>query len=319
MSATAKSAWPALPLAEWNDTYETLHRWVQIVGKTRMAYTPLINHWWNVTLYVVPRGLTTSTIHKDGIAFDVQFDFISHQLLIRTSEGKTADVPLVAMSVASFYSKYLEAMKSVGLEIHIHAAPNEVEDATPFAEDEKHGSYDREYVSRLWRIFLSSQRVLMEYRAQFIGKSSTVHLFFGSFDLSVTRFSGPKTKQAPTGGAPNVPQEVMDEAYSHEEMTVGFWPGARGRFEEPIYFAYIYPAPAGIEAAKIKPAAARFDSTLGEFILPYEAVRTSSSPDETLMEFLTSSYAACADLAKWDRKALERTVVARAGGKVTKS
>ncbi len=304
--SSATESWPRLPLGEWNDTYETLHRWLQIVGKTRMAYTPLINHWWNVTLYVTPRGLTTSTIYKDGIAFGVEFDFIDHHLAIRTSEGQNAEISLRAMSVADFYKRYLDAMKSVGLEISIHGAPNEVTDATPFAEDEKHRSYDPGQANRMWRVLLSSHRVLSEYRAQFMGKSSPVHLFWGSFDLSVTRFSGPKTKQAPSGGAPNVPQQVMDEAYSHEEMTAGFWPGAQGRFEEPIFFAYIYPAPEGIDKARIKPAAARFDSTLGEFILPYEAVRTSSSPDEMLMEFLKSSYEVSADLAKWDRASLER-------------
>lgn len=298
--------WPSLPVAAWQDTAATLHRWTQIVGKTRLSLTPLVNHWWNSTLYVSARGLTTSTMHSGDVALEVEFDFVDHTLEIRSSRAKTILLPLRAQSVADFYAEYLAALHGIGVEIHISASPNEVEDATPFASDRTHHSYDPEYANRFWKILLESDRIFTEFRARFIGKASPSHFFWGAMDLAVTRFSGRPAPKHP-GGAMHCPDYVQIEGYSHELTSAGFWPGAIGAIEEPVYYAYAYPEPSGYESAAVKPSPAYYHPMMKEFILPYEAVRTSKSPDATLLEFLQSTYEAGANLAHWDRAALERS------------
>lgn len=297
--------WPSLPTGEWQDTAATLHRWTQIVGKTRLTLTPLINHWWNSTLYVSARGLTTATMHSGDIALDVGFDFVDHVLEIRSSRAKTTRLRLRAQSVADFYREYVEALRGIGVNLRISATPNEVEDATPFSEDRTHSSYDPEYANRFWRILLESDRIFTEFRGRFLGKASPSHFFWGAMDLAVTRFSGRPAPKHP-GGAMNCPDYVQIEGYSHELSSAGFWPGSPGSIEEPVYYAYAYPEPSGFSAAAVKPSAAYYHPTMLEFILPYEAVRTSKSPDDSLLDFLQSTYEAAATLAKWDRASLER-------------
>jgi hypothetical protein len=302
---TDTARWPALPLKEWQDTYATLHRWTQIVGKTRLGLTAVENHWWNATLYVSPRGLTTSLVHVGTRGFDVAFDFIDHQLVIRTSDGQQVKLPLVAQSVADFYAQYTNTMQELGIALKIYPVPVEIVDATPFAEDRAHASYDPEYANRLWRILFASDKVFKRFRARFLGKSSPVHFFWGGFDSAVTRFSGrPAPKHG--GGIPNCPNWVMEEAYSHEVISAGFWPGSAGMLDEPAFYAYSYPEPSGFAEAHVEPAAAYYHPTLHEFILPYESVRQSRTPEKDLLEFLQSTYEAGAELAKWDRKLLER-------------
>ena len=300
--------WPALPLAEWRDTYATLQRWLQIVGKTRLALTPLVNHWWNTTLYLTPRGMTTSTIYTDKLALEVEVDFIDHALEVRTSERQSARIPLAPKSVATFYREYLDAFKSVGIDLVIYPVPVEVEDVTPFPEDEKHASYDPEYANRVWRILLGSMRVFSDFRSRFVGKTSPAHFFWGGFDLALTRFSG---RPGPTFSGPvmNVPVWVMREGYNQEMVSAGFWPGGLYGVDEPVYYAYAYPEPAGFSEATVEPEAARYHTEMREFILPYEAVRTSAFPETTLLQFLQTTYEAGADAGGWDRAALEREPV----------
>jgi predicted GNAT family acetyltransferase len=297
--------WPSLPLSEWSDTYATLQRWLQIVGKTRLALTPLINHWWNTTLYLTPRGMTTSTIYTDRLALEVDVDFLSHVLEIRTSDERSARITLTPKSVASFYREYLDAFKSVGIDLTIYPVPQETEDVTPFDEDEKHASYDPEYANRAWRILLASVRVFSEYRSRFAGKSSPPHFFWGGFDLALTRFSG---RPGPVFAGPvvNVPLWVMREGYSQELLSAGFWPGGLFGINEPVFYAYAYPEPAGYSMEPVEPAETRYDGTMREFVLPYEVVRTAPFPETTLLQFLQSTYEAGANAGKWDRAALER-------------
>jgi hypothetical protein len=297
-------AWPALPLDEWEDTYATLHMWMQIVGKTRLALAPSENHWWEVPLYVTPRGLTTSAIPHDTRTFSVGFDFIEHKLTVLASDGASREIQLVPRSVADFYAAYMAALRALGLGVHIHPVPVEVETAIPFAEDRQHASYDPDAANRCWRILAQSDRVLKRFRGRFLGKASPVHFFWGSFDLAATRFSGRRAPRHP-GGAPNCPNYVMEEAYSHECSSAGFWPGA-GPIAEPAYYSYAYPEPPGYADHPVQPKEAYYSGEVREFILPYEAVRTASAPDEMLLAFLQSTYEAAADLAKWDRAALDR-------------
>ena len=301
---TSAAAWPELPLADWQDTYATLHMWTQIVGKTRLALAPMQNHWWQVTLYVTPRGLTTSAIPHGTRAFAVDFDFLDHRLLVRTSGGDTRKLPLAARPVADFYAEYMAALRSLGIEARFKPAPAEVVTAIPFAEDRTHTSYDGDAAQRWWRILLQTDRVMKAFAGRFLGKASPVHFFWGSFDLALTRFSG---RRAPRhrGGVPNCPDYVMIEAYSHECASCGFWPGG-GVFGEAAYFAYAYPQPSGYPERPVRPAAAHYSTQAGEFILPYAAVRTAPNPDEALLQFFQSTYDAAADLAGWDRAALER-------------
>ena len=305
MTATAKgAAWPALPLAEWRDTYATLHMWTQIVGKTRLALAPMENHWWQVPLYVTPRGLSTSAMPSGNRTLAVEFDFIDHVLSVESSDGATSTLPLIPRSVADFYTAYMTALRSLGFAPTIRPVPVEVETAIPFAEDRQHASYDTDAAHRCWQILVQADRVLKRFRGRFLGKASPVHFFWGSFDLAATRFSG---RRAPphSGGAPNCPDYVMVEAYSHECNSAGFWPGG-GAIAEPAFYAYAYPEPAGYRERAVRPDGARYSAEAREFILPYDALRRAGDPDDALLQFLQSTYEAAADLARWDRAALER-------------
>ena len=298
------SLWPPLPYADWADTRATLHLWMQVVGKIRLKRTPWLNHSWHVTLYVSARGLSTGLIPADGRSFQIDFDFLDHVLLIRTSDGQSRQIGLKPMSVADFYAAVLAALKELGLDVKINPMPCEIPDAVPFDQDTAHKSYDAEAVQRFFRVLTRVNHVLWRFRSGFLGKVSPVHFFWGSFDLAVTRFSGRRAPRHP-GGIPHLPNSVAQEAYSHEVSSAGFWPGSRGAVEYAAFYSYAYPAPSGFDAARVKPAGAFFEKTLGEFILPYDAVRSARDPDALLMQFLQSTYDAAADLAKWDRKNLE--------------
>jgi len=292
--------WPALTFSDWEGTCDTLHMWTQIVGKTRLALTPLENHWWNVTLYVTPRGLSTSAIPFRHESFDVEFDFIAHKLAIRTSEGKERNIALIPRSVADFYSEYMADLRSLGIEVSIHRMPDEFDDTTPFDEDTHHASYDVKHVESFRRILMNSDRIFKVFRSRFIGKCSPVHFFWGSFDLAVSRFSGRRAPQREGADA------MTREGYSHEVSSCGFWPGDR-RFKNAAFYSYTAPSPAGLDKRSIEPQAAHFDNQLGEFIFKYDDMRTGESPDQALLEFCQSTYEAGATLAHWDRDALERT------------
>ncbi|HYL34920.1 MAG TPA: DUF5996 family protein [Bryobacteraceae bacterium] len=290
-------AWPELPLAAWQDTYATLHMWTQIVGHIRMVLTPLVNHWWNVPLYVSARGLTTSPIpYRQGI-FEIRFDFIAHKLFIETSEGAVETMNLAPRSVAGFYHEIMRALHSLGIDVTIHSSPDEVANPIPFAQDEVHKSYDLEFAHRFWRILVSADTVLKAFRSRFIGKCSPVHFFWGSFDLAVTRFSG--------RSAPERPDAMQREAYSHEVISHGFWPGG-GDIQGPVFYSYTAPEPPGLKTHPVRPARAFYHTGLSEFLLMYDDVRTAASPEAELMEFCQSTYEAGANLAHWDRSALER-------------
>ena len=304
-STPAKGAeWPVLPHAAWKDTRDTLHLWSQIVGKIRLAQTPWINHSWHVALYLTARGLTTSPIPHGGREFQIDFDFIDHVLWIRASDGQTRQLMLAPMPVAQFYADLLGALRELGLEVRIDTMPNEIADAIPFDRDRVHAAYDREYAARFWRVLLSAHRVLALFRTRFIGKVSPVHFFWGSFDLAITRFSGRRAPPHP-GGVPHLPDSVAREAYSHEVSSAGFWPGGGGPIDYAAFYSYAYPAPEGFASAGVRPAQAFFSQELGEFILPYDAVRAAPDPKSLLMEFLQSTYEAAADLGRWDRATLE--------------
>jgi hypothetical protein len=303
MTTTTANTWPELPLAEWKDTYETLHMWTQIVGKIRLKLTPLENHWWNVTLYVTPRGLTTSTMSHKGRHFQIDFDFISHLLIIETSDGSTKTVALQPRSVAEFYQETMAALESLGVSVNIWTTPVEVPDRTPFEKDEKHVAYDPEYAQRFWRILAETSRVFTDFRARFIGKVSPIHFFWGGFDLAVTRFSG--LPAPPHPGTPYGARFVDVEAYSHEVSSCGFWPGG-GPVDEPVFYAYAYPEPQDFKDYPIQPSEAFYHTGMSEFLLPYDVVRTAESPDDVLLSFLQSTYEAAARCANWDRHTLER-------------
>jgi hypothetical protein len=296
---SALDIWPALPLDAWRDTYATLHMWTQIVGKVRMELSPPVNHWWSVTLYVNARGLTTSPIPYGLHTFEVSFDFIDHNLLIQTSDGTSKALGLFPRSVAEFYHEFMGALHALGIDVTINPVPQEVPNPIRCDEDTIHCSYDPEYAHRVWRILVQADRIFHQFRAGFIGKCSPVQFFWGSFDLAVTRFSGRRAPERP--GA----DRMTREGYSHEVISCGFWPGS-GPIQEAAFYAYGAPAPEGLAQAEIRPAAARYSSELGEFLLPYEAVRTAADPDAVLLEFLQSTYEAAANLAGWDRAALER-------------
>ena len=300
----SSEAWPSLPLQAWSETHATLHRWLQIVGKIRLARTPWVNHSWHVTLYVNSRGLATSPIPYGTRTFEIYFDLIGQRLGIGTSDGGIAGFPLEAQSVASFYRRVMEAMAGLGLHVPIHTRPNEVPDPLPLDQDEVHRTYDPEYANRYWRVLLQADRLFKQFRADFIGKVSPVHFFWGAPDLAVTRFSG-RPAPAHPGGVPNLPDWVAREAYSHEVSSCGFWAGG-GPVADAAFYSYAYPEPAGFAAAKVQPGAASYNTELREFILPYDAVRTAADPDATLLQFLQSTYEAAANLGQWDRGALER-------------
>ncbi len=296
--------WPELPLSAWADTCATLQLWTQVVGKIRLAHAPLINHWWQVPLYVTSRGLTTSPIPYGARSFQLDFDFLDHDLIIQTSDGATARIALAPRTVADFYAEVMSRLRELGLETRIWTMPVEIPDAVPFDQDNEHKSYDPEYAQRFWRILVQADRVCTLFRSRFLGKVSPVHFFWGSFDLAVTRFSG---RAAPSLGSesPNLGAWVMQEAYSHEVSSCGFWPG-NGGFGQAAFYSYAYPEPAGFSAAPVRPDGAYYDQDLGQFILPYDAVRQAASPDDHVLDFLQTTYAAAADLAHWDRAALER-------------
>jgi hypothetical protein len=294
-----QDSWPELPLAAWQDTYATLQMWTQIVGKVRLALSPHVNHWWQVPLYVSARGLTTSAIpYGDGI-FEVQFDFIEHELIIQTSWGASRTMELEPRSVADFYAEFMSALRSLGIEVKIWTMPCEVPNLVRFERDTQHASYDREYAHRLWKILVLCDSIFKEFRAGFIGKDSPVHFFWGSFDLCVTRFSGRRAPERP--GA----DSITREAYSHEVISAGFWPGG-GEVKGAAFYAYAAPEPAGFGEQKVKPAAAFYHPGMKEFLLMYDDVRRAASPREALLGFLQSTYEAGANLGKWDRKELER-------------
>ncbi|TPG33814.1 DUF5996 family protein [Mycolicibacterium hodleri] len=290
-----------MEVADWASTRDALHMYTQIVGKIRMAHSPLINHWWQVPLYVSARGLTTSTIPYGIEAFDIEFDFVDHQLVIRTSTGATARVSLEPTSVAEFYAQTLGTLAELGVQTHISARPNEVDPALPFARDTVRRPYDAEAVSLFWRQLVQADRVLHAFRSHFLGKVSPVHFFWGSFDLACTRFSG-RTAPAHPGGAPNCPDWVMVEGYSHELSSCGFWPGGG---MEGAFYSYAYPEPDGFADVPVGPTDAFYSTEYRQFLLPYESVRAVSDPDAAVMTFLRSTYAAAADTAGWDRAALE--------------
>lgn len=296
--------WPNLAFEDWADTCATLHMWIQIAGKIRLTQSAWINHSWHATLYVTSTGLTTSTIPYGLRSFQIDFDFIRHQLTITASDGRVAGFLLEPQSVAAFYRRLMGEMNSLDLKVAIHEKPNEVPQPISFDLDESHRAYDREHANRFWRILNQADRVFKEFRARFIGKCSPVHLFFGALDLAVTRFSGRAAPPHP-GGIPNLPDSVTREAYSHEVSSCGFWPGG-GAFPHPAFYSYAYPEPAGFSAALVRPAAAFYSNDFREFLLPYDAVRRAESPDSVLLEFLQSTYEAAANLARWDRQALER-------------
>ncbi|HYW62183.1 MAG TPA: DUF5996 family protein [Bradyrhizobium sp.] len=295
--------WPELPYAPWRDTCETLQLWTQIVGKIRLSRTPWLNHSWHVTLYVTARGLTTSPIPDGARSFQIDFDFIDHVLRIVTSDGGQEDVPLAPQSVAAFYAAVMAALGGLGIDVTIDDTPNELPDPIRFGEDHIHAAYDPDAAHRFWQVLRQVDRVFAKFRTGFLGKSSPVHFFWGSFDLAVTRFSGRVAPPHP-GGVPHLPDTVAREAYSHEVSSAGFWPGGGG-IDYPAFYSYAYPAPEGFRSKPVRPEAAFFSETLGEFILPYDAVRTSADPESTLLEFLQSTYEAAADCANWDRAALE--------------
>lgn len=303
--------WPSLPLAPWQDTYATLHLWSQILGKTRLALCPMENHYWHSALYVSTRGLTTSPMPvRDGLV-EIELDFVSHALIARSSEGSIESFSLVPMSVAEFYARYQRVLRGLGVAVQLDETPMEVADRTPFSEDRHHASYNVDAVHRCWSILRESDRVLKQYRGAFLGKSSPVHFWWGAFDLAVTRFSGRRAPVHP-GGVPYIPDRVVREAYSHECMSVGWWPGGSAGVvkqplvEEPAYYAYAYPEPPGFRAAQIEPRQAYYHPAMFEWILPYEVVRTARDPDAMLRAFAESTYSAAAELGHWDREACER-------------
>ena len=303
-TAGFRSAWPELPpLEAWEDTCSTLHLWTQVVGKIRLELSPWVNHSWGSALYVTTRGLSTSPIPCGANTFEIAFDFIDHALHVTTSRGDARTLALAPMTVAHFYGETLRMLRELDIEVAIFTRPTEIVEAIPFEKDEQHASYDAEAVTRFWRALVQVDRVFKTFRARFIGKASPVHFFWGAFDLAVTRFSGRTAPRHP-GGAPNCADWVMEEAYSHELASAGFWPGAG--LGEAAFYAYAYPEPKGYRTSRISPDAAYFSETLGEFILPYSAVQGAALPDDALLAFLETTYESAAQLADWDRAALER-------------
>lgn len=299
----ASSVWPELPVASWQPTRDTFIRWLQVIGKVRIARSPLLNHWWNSPLYLTARGLTTSLIPAEpGRSFAVDLDLIDHRLAITTTRGESRSLALAPMSVREFYAEFMGQLDALDLATEIWPMPVELPDAIAFTEDDTHQSYDAEAVTTFWRVLVEIERVFDIFRARFVGKTSPVHLFWGALDLATTRFSGRGAPPHP-GGAPNCGPHVMEEAYSQEVSSAGYWPGGEG---EGIFYSYAYPEPKDYRSMPAGPAAARFDDQLAEFVLPYSAVRTADDPDAVLLEFLQKTYEAAAINADWDRDALER-------------
>jgi hypothetical protein len=303
VSTARQIPWPELPTVAWRESYATLHLWTQIVGKIRLARSPWLNHSWHVALYVTARGLTTSPI-PDGIrTFQIDFDFIDHHLRVSTSDGATRQFALTGKSVASFYAAIMADLAELGIHIVIDEMPNELPEPIRFSQDNQHASYDPDAVRHFFQILVNADGVFKQFRTGFLGKASPVHFFWGSFDLAVTRFSGRRAPRHP-GGVPHLADDVVCEAYSDEESSAGFWPGS-GAIDYPAFYSYAYPEPPGFRTTRVRPDAAFFSEVLGEFILPYDAVRTAAQPEQALLEFLQSTYEAAANAAKWDRDALE--------------
>jgi hypothetical protein len=302
--ADTQQLWPTLPFEQWSETCATLHMWTQIVGKVRLAQAPHLNHWWQVPLYVTARGLTTSSMPYGERIFQIDFDFISHRLLIETVEGDAREMALAPRTVADFYREFTSLMRELELDVEIWTTPAEIPDPVPFERDVTHKSYDAEYANRFWRALVQAERVFQRFRSGFTGKCSPVHFFWGSFDLAVTRFSGRRAPEHP--GAPGVPDSITREAYSHEVSSAGFWPGGAA-LPQPIFYSYAYPEPEGFKDFKVEPeASAHYNTDFKEFVLPYEAVRASDEPDRDLLLFLQDTYEAAAKLGHWDRDSLER-------------
>jgi hypothetical protein len=297
-----KEVWPALPFPEWKATCKTLHMWTQIVGKIRLALTPWINHSWHVTLYVTPRGLTTSPMYIGPRVLQIDFDFVEHMLRFQTGDGVEKIIKLAPKPVAQFYREVMAALEELAIPVKVNTTPNEVDPAIPFEKNETDASYDPESANRFWRVLLQCDRVFKEFRSEFCGKCSPVHFFWGSFDLAVTRFSGRRAPQHP-GGVPHLPDAVTREAYSHEVSSLGFWPGNE-MMPDPIFYSYAYPAPGGFAEAKVQPSLAGYNKQLKEFVLPYEKMRQTESPEATLLEFARSTYDAASTLGNWHRAAL---------------
>ena len=304
--ATPRSseAWPTLAFDAWHETQATLHLWTQIVGKIRLAQSPWINHSWHVTLYLTSRGLTTGPVPHGNRTFQIDFDFIGHELTIRSTDGGNGRIPLRPQSVATFYASLMAEMKALDLPVEICRKPNEIPDAIPFDQDTVHDAYDPDYANRFWRVLVQVDRIFKAFRASFTGKCSPVHFFWGAADLAVTRFSGRPAPEHP-GGIPNIPDWITREAYSQEVSSCGFWPGAPA-FPQAAFYSYAYPEPPGFATAAVQPDGASYSQDLHEFILPYDVVRESASPDEALLRFLQTSYAAAADSGRWDWRSLER-------------
>ena len=302
-SSTMGDQWPELTLSEWQETRDALQLWFQVVGKVRLVLEPMVNHWWQVPLYVSSRGLTTSLMHADGRGIEIEFNFVGHALDLRSSDGREQHVRLRSGSVAAFYAETLSAISDLGLGLTLFDRPVEMEIAVPFADDDRHRVYDSAAAERFWRALLQADRVMKRFRARFVGKASPVHFFWGAADLATTRFSGRPAPLHP-GGVPNCPDWVQQLAYSHELSSCGFWPGGS---TEGSFYSYAYPQPAGFPGARVEPDVAYYDEGLGEFLLPYAAVRGADDPDGVLLRFLQSTYEAAADLAGWDRAALEVT------------
>lgn len=305
---SSNAVWLPLPLSAWQDTYQTLHLWTQIIGKIRLALAPKINHWWHSTLYVTTPGLTTGSIPNGTRSFQITFDFLAHQLKIETSDGTTRSLALAPRSVADFYQEVMNTLKDLGIEVQIWTMPQEIVDAIPFEQDHQHNGYNPEYAQRFWQILVQANRIMTVFRSYYIGKCSPVHFFWGSFDLAVTRFSGRRAPEHP-GGVPNMADWVTREAYSHEVSSCGFWFG--GGSTEALFYAYAYPTPEGFKDYPIQPESAFYSPELQEFVLPYEAVRQADDPDTAVLQFLQSTYEAGANLGDWERAALEDTPVVR--------
>src|ERR1700733_4982254 len=304
MDKAANPQWPDLPFEAWSAACDTLQLWTQIVGKVRIGLTPLINHWWNATFHVPSRGLAAPAMPYEGRSVDIVFDFLAHRLTIETSDGGAETLPLEPMTVADFYAAFMAALRRLGIGVHIWTRPSEVENAIPFEKGRTHAQYDSVYAQRFWLALVQANRVMTEFRARFLGKASPVHFFWGSFDLAVTRFSG-RTAPPPQSTTPGVAARVMAEAYSHECSSCGFWPG-NGGYGRAAFYIYAFPEPEGYGDTRLVTAGAFYSKEAGQFILPYDSVRQASDPDALLLGFLQETYAAAADLAKWDRAALER-------------
>ena len=296
--------WPELPLEAWSQTCDTLHLWTQVAGKVRLKTTPLLNHWWNVTFFVTSRGLVAPSNYYAGRSFDIVFDFVDHELRIVTSDRRRESLALRPVSVADFHAEFMQRLHCLDIDLRIRTMPCEIADCVPFEQDRTHAQYDPAYVQKFHQALVQANRVMHQFRARFIGKVSPVHFFWGSFDLAVTRFSG-RTALPPKGHTPNVADWAMAEAYSHEVSSCGFWPG-NGGYGRAAFFVYAYPEPAGYGDTRLQTTGAFYDTNVGQFILPYDAVRQAADPDALLLGFLQETYAAAANLAQWDRKALER-------------